>query len=157
MDENKKLCTILYAVFALASLIQFSSETMTIGTIALLIASFVASRKRKKTTGSIYESHFHWLDRTFWIGGGIYFPILTLLGIPFLWSNSDLDQVMSAVENGASTEELQSIFMASNGSTLINTSLVMYTPFLVWWLRRCWRGYKHLKNDEPVPNVMSWL
>ncbi|MGU3496941.1 DUF4870 family protein [Xanthobacteraceae bacterium A53D] len=56
--------------------------------ITMLVGLIVAYMKRGDAAGTIYESHFTWLIRTFWIGliVGIigFFTSFILIGVPIL-------------------------------------------------------------------------
>lgn len=156
-QDFKKLCTWLYGIYAGSIFMQFSMEAAAVGSIAIIIALIIAYRKRKISGGGIYESHFHWLIRTFWVGGSVYLPIITVAAAVAAYFMVDMSVLAQSMDYGASEEELKALFMKENGGVLTIITLSSMGPFIAWWLSRCWRGYKFLKNGQPVPNVMSWL
>ncbi|HYD17377.1 MAG TPA: hypothetical protein VEF76_02730, partial [Patescibacteria group bacterium] len=68
--EHKKLCLMLYGVFALSLILQFINlATILLGSAAILAGVILAYVERKKAQGTIYGNHLQYLIRTFWIGG----------------------------------------------------------------------------------------
>jgi len=157
--DIKKLCALLYGIFALSALMQFSYLTMLVGAVALIAATGAAYAKRKEVAGTPFESHLTWLIRTFWIGTGVYLPVLTLTEAAIIYLAVDKDALMKRMTSGEITDpqQLADIFTVQYGTLMVWLTLGFTIPFLAWWLWRCWAGYKLLKDGKPVPKVMSWL
>lgn len=175
MTENtaskmSQTCTALYAVFAASLLMQVTPYTMVLGSIALLAALIMAYVAHAKAGGTIYASHLQWLVRTFWIGGGVYLPVLTVLASLAVMCVVDMTEVESAVKAAALEQHsgdqsdqqivvdavLQSI-MQKSGGTIILITLLFTLPVVGWWLWRCWKGYSLLQQGKPVEDVMRWV
>lgn len=163
-------CTMIYAVYAASMLMQLNPYTMIVGSIALLAAVVMAYVTRVKAGESFYASHMQWLIRTFWIGGAVYLPALTILAtiaVMFLVDMSELRAAVqaAALENPPGTESdssivvntvLQSV-MEENGSTIMLITVICTLPVFGWWLWRCWQGYSLLQQGKPVDNVTRWV
>jgi uncharacterized membrane protein len=159
MMDLKKTCLGLYAAFAVSALMQFSFITILIGCAVMLAALVVAYARREAARDTIYESHLAWLIRTFWIGSGVYLPVLTL-GLCFaMVATLDFSSLMTRVANGEITDPvmMQEVLKAEYGGQLVVLTLIFTLPFLGWWLWRCYAGWKALKAGEPVRNPKSWL
>jgi uncharacterized membrane protein len=160
--DLRKLCALLYGVFALAALMQFSFFTMFIGMIVMLVAVGIAYAKRKEAAGTAYESHLRWLIRTFWIGGGVYLPVATVVEsifLFFMFMRSDTDALMQKINSGQLNDprDMEAFLISQYGHTLLWMTLVFTLPFLAWWLWRCWSGYRLLKEGKSIPDPESWL
>lgn len=157
--EIEKLCFMLYGIFAAGLVMQFINlTTIVLGSAAVLAGIILAYIERRKTRGTVYENHLQWLIRTFWIGGGIYLPVLTLAGIITLMLTIDRSALTSAFSTGEGTVEGAVQEMMRQNSSLIYITMLGYTaPFGIWWLWRCWYGYKRLKDKKPIPNAQSWI
>ena len=158
-DENAKLCKMLYGIFAFSMVLQFIDVlTIILGTAAITAGIILAYMERKKATGTLYENHLHWLIRTFWIGGAVYMPITTVLGstaLIFLLDRSPIQEAMSTGDTDLQTAI--HAMLLKNHDLMYHTMLAFTLPFAVWWMWRCWYGYKRFKAGKTVPNVMSWF
>lgn len=159
--EHKKLhdiCHCLYWIYAVSMLMQFSLITMIVASLALIIALIITYAMRKKSVDTIYHSHIQWMLRTFWIGGGVYLPILTLIGFCIVYPQIDYTKLYDAMSSGQITDpvQLSHMLVEENKNLMIISLLVTTVPFGIWWLYRCWKGYKALKAGKAVENVMSW-
>lgn len=153
------LCTLFYGLYAAGMIMQFAPQTFIIGSIGMLVAIILVYTQRDRHSGTIYESHIRWLIRTFWIGGGVYLPILTIMASAFLYWEMDytfLQGVMTE-QNTPSADEVDKLFWQANGQLITITSYCALVPAATWWLWRCGKGYQHLKNRTVVPNIMSWI
>jgi uncharacterized membrane protein len=172
-DDAAKMsqtCSALYAVYAASMLMQLTPYTMLAGSAALLGAVVMAYITRGKAGDTFYESHMQWLIRTFWIGGVVYMPILTILASITVMFVVDLSEVKSAVQAAALEQHpggesdssivvntvLQSV-MDRSGSTIMLIAVLFTLPVFGWWLWRCWKGYSLLKQGKPVTDVMRWV
>lgn len=158
-NESEKLCLLLYGIFAASLVMQFINlVTILLGSAAILAGIILTYLERKKARGTVYENHFQWLIRTFWIGGGVYLPVLTVAGIATLMTTMDRSALTSAFSTGEGTIEGAVQEMMRQNSDLMYYTMLGYTaPFGLWWLWRCWYGYKRLKEKKPIPNPQSWI
>jgi uncharacterized membrane protein len=168
----KQLTALLYGIYAVGAVMQFSYTTLLEGSFALVMATVILYMKRKETAGTPYETHFTWLLRTFWIGGGVYLPVLSLIGTAFMYPKIDFDVlaqrmmeqgVPEALSSGDSAqieamgEKYMAVLNADYGHLLYMVTLAVSMPFIAWWLWRCWKGIAALRAGKPVDKVMSWV
>lgn len=162
METDKSLailCKYLYIIYALTMLMQMAYQTMLFGMLAMLAAVIMTYAKRSAAKGTVYETHFQWMLRTFWIGGGVYLPLVTLIGFCIIYPSIDLEKLQNAILSGEVTDTTQiaDMVMQDNRALMWTAMLGTMGPFLLWWLWRCWKGYKALQAGKPIDKVMSWL
>jgi uncharacterized membrane protein len=157
--DLKKLCLILYGVWVGSFLLLFGGPTMGLGTVAMLAGAGVAYAKRKEAAGTPFESHLTWLIRTFWIGTGVYLPVLMTVAMIAIWTQVDIPTLSEQVATGAvgSPEQLQKVLVMQYGPLMLALTIFLVLPFVGWWLWRCQRGYALAKEEKPVEKVKSWL
>jgi uncharacterized membrane protein len=155
----RNLCLSLYLIYAVSMLMQLVPVTILPGSFLIIAALIAAYARRERAKGTVFESHLQWLIRTFWIGGGIYMPVLTLAAFCFAWSRFDMGAVQNAIEGGAvnDTDALIRMVLEKNETLLFQVGLIITLPVAIWWIARCWRGWLFLKANEPMPDVMRWL
>ncbi len=162
-DREKKLRELvlyLYMVYATGFIMCFASFAMaSLGTIMGLIAIIVTYAKRNSAKGTIYESHFTWLVRTFWIGGAVFLPIATIIfTILFITMTDFMEFMQNSVTNlGSGTQQLSIEFVTRNLEKLNNIKLITMIPVLLWWLIRCYRGAKLAFKNKKINRDNSWL
>ncbi len=157
--EQLKLCRMLYGIFAASMVLQFINlTTILLGTAALTAGIILAYLERKKAKGTLYANHLQWLIRTFWIGGAVYAPILSVLVTGVLVWKMNMAAMAEAFSTGEGTMEkaIQDV-MAANHTLIVTTSLLCFAPFVIWWFWRCYYGWKRLALGKGIPNVMSWI
>ena len=157
--DIKQLCTTLYIIFALSSILQFSEITLIPGILALLIAYALVVMKKKEAEGTPFASHFRWLARTFWIGAGVIVPVAIVLAMVLILTLTDIATVTNAMRSDDPDMMMTGMqsYIEGNMTKIWFITFVTMAPTTVWWLRRCWVGYKLAKEDKPVENVTSWL
>ena len=159
--EMPKLCRMLYGIFAFSLVLQFGNMwSALVGSLAVIAGIILVYMERKKARGSLYENHLHWLVRTFWIGGAVYMPVVTVLGSIVFLTMADTTVLMQSVnspELQVNAQDLAQKFITTNMGLLRWTMLGFMAPFGIWWLWRCWYGFKRLSEGKPIPNVMSWF
>lgn len=160
-NDFPRLCKMLYIVFAVSLVLQFfNAYTIVLGSVAVIAGVIVSYLERKKAAGTVYANHLTWLIRTFWIGGSVYLPVVTVLGslaILFITDHSSIDQALSNPDAGTTAESIAHQFVAANALRMEITMFLFTAPFGAWWLWRCWYGYKRLTRNMAIPNVMRWL
>lgn len=153
-----KLCMGLYIVYGLSCVMQFSPMAILVASITLLAAVIVAHIGRAKAPGTFYETHFQWLVRTFWIGGAVYMPVMTVVAAIVIFSELDQTAVKAAVENGEeSIEALTDILLRENKGLLSAVYFSLFLPFTGWWVYRCVSGVRRLMKGEAVPDPERWI
>lgn len=157
--EQLKLCKLLYGIYAGSLLLQFINlTTILLGSAALMAGIILAYLERKKAKGTLYANHLQWLIRTFWIGGAVYVPVLSVILTGILVWKMDMAAMAEAFSTGEGTMDvaIQKVLVA-NQTLMLTSSLIVFAPFIVWWFWRCWYGWKRLSIRKPIPNVMSWI
>lgn len=162
MNDDKKgmyrLCMGLYAVYGLSCVMQFSPLVVLAATAALTVAIVVAHVARRRAKDTIYESHLQWLVRTFWIGGAVYLPVMTVAAAVIIFSEVDHTAVRAAAEAGeTSVEALMTILVTENRSVFTMVYFSLFLPFTGWWIYRCVSGVLRLKKGEAVPDPERWI
>lgn len=176
--ERLKLCEMLYGVYFAAIFMHMASMLMLYGIyaapafvqiiLALLIVLslsavtagiILAHMEVRKAALTLAGNHLHWLIRTFWIGAGVYLPVLTILSattLLFVMNWEVLAESYSTGEKPALQQAIENL--AQQNNTVMVTTMLLYTlPFAAWWVWRCWYGYRRLKDGKQIPNPESWL
>jgi len=158
IKDLTRLCAALYIGNILAALSQFSVYISAFGMAAVLCITVYAYIKRAELKGTLFETHFHWMIRSFWIGGAVYLPILTVLGTAYFLSNADLTKMADAAWEGEKNRlYLMSLMYESNADLMNRMMLVSTAFFSAWWAWRMLRGLFFLRKQQPVASVNSWL
>lgn len=161
-NENKNLgtlCKYLYGIYALTMLLQMSIDTILVGLLGMVVALVLTYVKQPAAKGTIYETHLRWMLRTFWIGGGVYLPVMTLAGFAVFYPSINIAPLQDAMYAGEITDpqQIYDLLLRDNKMLIWGTAFATMGPIMAWWLWRSWKGYKALKDGKPVENVMSWL
>ncbi len=160
-EQLKHNCTMIYALYALSSILQFHETTLIPGLLTIIVAfALNVSKNTKKTAeGTIFESHLQWAFRTFWIGSLVLLPIAVAISTGLILAFTSVSSIASpdVVENSQALMNAIHTFLNDDIATVTLLSLITMAPLLVWWLRRCWIGYKALQADKPIENITSWL
>lgn len=157
--ERTKLCLMLYGIFAGSLVLQFINLwTIVLGSAAVIAGIIICYTERKKAYGTLTGNHLQWLIRTFWIGGAVYLPIFTVISTLAMFFFIDWTPMKDALATGEGDIQtaIQALLM-HNQKVIYLVTLVATSPFSIWWLWRCWYGYKRLKAGKPIPNVTSWI
>lgn len=157
--EKTKLCLMLYIIFGVSMLLQFIHIwTAALGSAAVLAGIIMVYVERKKTYGSLVGNHLQWLTRTFWIGGAVYLPIMTVIGTGVTFFLLDFEPLRETMATGeAKMDQLLQTLLSSNQKLIYLCFLGTSVPFALWWWWRCWYGYARLKKGLPIPNATSWF
>jgi len=159
MPDYKKLCITLYGVYALSAVLQFFFETVLLGILALVIAYILTVINGARAKDTIYDSHFQWLSRTFWIGGGVIVPAAAVIAAILIWNLTDIASLTSSISGDYPVAMMSGIqsYMDNNMTKVSLITMATVVPTAIWWIRRCWVGYALVKAGKPVENVKSWL
>jgi uncharacterized membrane protein len=174
--SNPKLaqnCLALYGVYGASMVLALLPVPLMIGlsTILMLGAIVMAYVWHGKAGEGVLETHFHWLIRTFWIGGAVYLPVLTILACITVISIVDMTELHEAIRTAAlenapgSPADDQSIVINTvlktvwdqHGGMIMAITGAFTLPFVIWWFWRCIKGFRLLKAGKPVENVTRWL
>ena len=153
------LCKYSYIIFAISGLMQFSITLMLLGMLAMTISLILLYAQRAEVRDTPLESHFQWLIRTFWIGGGVYLPVVTVIAFCIIYPNLDISLLYDAIASGqvTSIEEMGDAVMSQNKWLFTGVFAALGLPFIAWWLYRCWKGYRLLEQQKSIVNATSWL
>jgi uncharacterized membrane protein len=157
--DLKQICVFIYGTYAASVLLQLHEATMTLGIIATMIAVGLTYLQKKPAMGTIYQSHVHFMIRTFWIGTGVYFPIALAVATALIFSFTNMDTLRTAFSSGDPTASMTAIdhYMTANYGRISVITTLSLLPVILWWLMRCWNGYKTLKEGKTVSHPLSWL
>jgi uncharacterized membrane protein len=157
--KNRQLCMTLYGLYVAGVLLQFTTPLLvTLGALFMTIVLILAYSKRKETRGTLFESHFHWMIRTFWIGTGIFLPIIFVLSMVAMWFGTNWEPLAAAMSTGdpGALSEAAGTYMKDNELRLLLITFGSMLPAALWWINRCWVGYKRLKDSLPIENPQAW-
>ncbi len=154
-----QLCRYLYGIFALTMILQMVPQTLLIGFVGMVCALIMTYSKQEVAKNTVYESHFQWMLRTFWIGLGVYVPVMIIVAAIIILPTLDYAAMSDALLSGAvqDEEQLLAMMMKDKGPLMMGTAVATMGPCIIWWLWRCWKGYKALGEAKPVENVSSWI
>lgn len=155
----RKLCMMLYGIYALSVVLQFAEETLLIGLIALIIAYVLTKARHAAAQGTPYASHLRWMLRTFWIGTGVIVPVAVIIATGLILTFTDIATIVPAMNNDDPGDIMGGVqaYMDKNLQKISLITFLTLAPTVIWWLRRCWVGYALAKNEKPVENVTTWL
>lgn len=158
MDHNKN-CTYLYAAFAASGCLQAVGPTLILGLFIVTACIVAAYLARRKARGTLFENHYTWLIRTFWIGTGVWMPLFAVVGAAALFSRINVDSVFSAIGRGEieNPGDMGRLLMSVQGQEALYVTIACTVPFLAWWLSRCWRGYAALRETRTLIDVNRWI
>jgi uncharacterized membrane protein len=158
VKDMVNLCTTLYICNIIAALTQFNLYTSAFGIVVALCILIFAYIKRAELKETLFESHFHWMIRSFWIGGSVYLPIVTIIGTAYFLYSADLSKVVEASMEGEKDQTyLMALLYESNAELLYNMMFVTVSLFAIWWTWRMLRGLLFIRKQQPVTKVNSWL
>lgn len=157
--SQTKLALNLYTILAISMIMQVTFITMLVGGLAMLIVVAIANAQRKRRAGHWLESHYTWMIRTFWIGAGVYLPILSLLGFLYVWNNVDINELQNTMLSGEVSDPnaMMATITEKAEKPMMLSAIVVSVPMFSWWIWRCWRGVKALRDHEAIKDVKSWI
>jgi len=158
VKDMVNLCTALYICNIIAALTQLNLYASAFGIAGALCILVYAYIKRAELKGTLFESHFHWMIRSFWIGGSVYLPIVTIIGTGYFLYSADLVKVIEATSEGEKSRTyLMELLYDSNAALLNNMRLTTVGLFVIWWTWRMLRGLAFIRRQQPVSKADSWL
>lgn len=158
-EKNKQLCMVLYGLYVAGILLQFTTPLLVaLGGLFLTIVVILAYTKKKELRGTPFESHFHWMIRTFWIGTGIFLPVIFVLSMVAMWFGTNWESLANAMSMGdpGAMSEAANTYMKENEVRLLLITFGSMLPAAIWWINRCWLGYKRVKDILPIENPKAW-
>jgi uncharacterized membrane protein len=156
--EARQIAYCIYAVLIFGMAAQFNVYTFVPGTVALICAIIYAHLQRKELYGTLFENHYRWMTRSFWIGGAVYLPIATICMSTYQIMNLDMTDMFRAMYDGEEDPlKLGQVLLNTNATMILNSTLLLGAVFALWWWARCLTGIYYLRRGSPLPNVMRWL
>lgn len=156
--EMTSITYAIYGILALGMLMQFTLYTFLPGSVAVICAVVYAYIKRKELKDTLFESHYQWMTRTFWIGGAVYLPVATILLSIYQLFAMDMTPLFAAMREGDhDVQSLMGMLYENNSRMIFISSVSVLGVFAVWWWWRCLRGFLLLRKGLPLPNVMRWF
>jgi uncharacterized membrane protein len=156
----RKSCMTLYGLFAASYPLQFFEQTLALGIALLVIAYYLMRSKRTAAKETRYQSHLQWMNRTFWMGTAVLTPLALILSAVILFTFTDVPSSimnMAPDQDPAATMDKINSLVKSSTPKVMGITIASFIPVVIWWLRRCWVGYRQAKNNQPIENVTSWL
>ena len=148
----------MYVVMILGMAAQFNIYTLAPGSVALIAAVVYAHIQRKELYGTLFENHYRWMTRSFWIGGAVYLPIATVILFIYQMIKMDMtDMFRGLYEGERDPVKLVELLLEKNDAMFLNSAMVIGVAFVLWWWGRCLTGLYYLRRGIPLPNVMRWL
>ncbi len=156
----------LYFFFALSMGCMWVPHMLPVfaGSVLLLVGAVKCYKRRKLVPDTVYENHYQWLIRTFWIGTAVVMPLATIAATIYIFKNSDLAYLQRLFYMGGAAnfdaswyrEALRTYY--ADHTKMILTAVIPAGGFvLFWWFGRLIKGYKRLKMNMHLPFVTSWL
>jgi uncharacterized membrane protein len=156
--EMQSIAYVIYAVYVLGMLAQFSLFTFLPGCAAIMCAAGYAHIKRVELKDTIFENHYRWLTRTFWIGGAVLMPAATVVLSIYQIYMIDMTPLYNAMREGEhDVQKLMELLYENNMRVIFVSFVVTLSLFTIWWLGRCLRGVWYLRKMQAVPDVTRWL
>lgn len=156
--EARRIAYVIYAILIIGMAAQFSLYTFAPGTVAVVCAIIYAYIQRKELYGTLFENHYRWITRSFWIGGAVYLPIATVLMVIYQMIRMDMTEMFRAMYEGEKdTLRLAEILIDSNAQMLLYSAAFVGFAFAIWWWARCFVGLYYLRRGSPLPKVTRWL
>ena len=161
-DKNYHRARNVYTLFAIGAACCFSGFSLLVllGTVAVIFGIFMAYSGRRYGDERFIVSHNDWQIRTFWIGNLVIIPLAMIAHIILLYQFTDIESVYNAMltENmsGFNIIEIQNqiiAFTRQNIWTLTLIKCATYGLALIWWLLRCFGGYRRLINRLPAAHT----
>lgn len=158
--KTRELLLYLYMVYATAFTMCFANFVFaSLGTILGLIAIIITYNKRKTAKDTIYESHFTWLIRTFWVGGSLLLPIATILFTILIVALTDLIPMLQDAVNAGETNaaKITSEYAAKNWSKIRLFQFITILPILIWWIARCIKGARLAFKSKEIEKPKAFI
>lgn len=160
--DLRNFCIMLYGIYAVSIVLGGMGPTVLIvllGLLLVIIAYILMRSKREAAKDTPFASHLRWMNRTFWIGTGIIFPMALIISSFLIWTFTDLASVTDSLMQGDPDAMMGTIqsYVENSQTKAFMIGIVTMLPAVIWWLHRCWIGYTLARDGKPVENVTSWL
>jgi len=167
--DLKKTCAALYVVYLVDGGAGDAAGAL-IGSL-LIIAGCGRYAKRDAAKETPLKAISAGLIRTFWIGGGVYIPVLTLIAtgactrssITTSWPEDGRCRCrcgcLQLGRSGASAgggEPVHGVLMQVYGPLMHQATLAVSAPFLLWWSRACGVVCR-AQAGKPISTAESWI
>lgn len=157
-DKDVAIIKAIYVIYAIALLLFWLPYgfAMIASFLLLTIGIILPYSYIKKTDNDIYNSHYRWQIRSFWIANVLLFPIAILIMVVVVISYGDMGAFANLTTN-LDAENAVKQFISDNFKLLITTMFATFVPAMIWWYGRIYIGYKNIKSKIAIPNPTSWL
>ena len=147
---------ILYVLGGVCAFVPFGFISV-FGVFCLLAGGIMAYYFKSLTneTDLVYREQSRWLIRTFWLANLVAFPLAAIVNVLLVMQFTEFDEIiMSGISGGYGTDMSSAYndvvnFQQNQMGTLFLITLVSYGPLLLWWLHRCQKGWRALKQGTP--------
>lgn len=153
-------CGFLYVAYAIGGIASLFPSAMMIASLFLFVILMLTYIKRPhKDAPGVIATHYRWLLRTFWLGMGIYFPVVTVLGMVMAAPAVDTTALMQAMVEGkvSTQQEMSDLLMAQQPASTKIILIVLGSVFGAWWLWRCGYGLRQLWLGQAIDRPARWL
>jgi len=136
-----------YAMLFAGLLMQYSGIDIVLlsGGAVMTLGIIIVYWKRRTVRDSYLESHYHYLVRTFWIGG-LILCLGMLTSVSMLLGEMDINTLASAGEHPQHFNDVVQDLIADKKIALFLPQL----PGILWWSWRCIKGMRTLKANQPI-------
>ncbi len=158
----------IYSLAAATALAQYAVTpgTFLFGLFLLWASIFLLRRQKKTAQGTVFESHAKWIGRTLYIGCVYLLPAAALVMFFFIFKYAHLTDlqrdiarniVTGSIVTPADIERMVRNYFHQYGALISRIAYLSITPPILWWLWRCWTGFRHAAKSEPMNKPMAFL
>ena len=155
--EQRIFSMIIYILAAVGAVAQYA-ETLAMnvaGFVILALTGFMLKAQRLTAQGTVYASHVIWVQRTMSIATNFLLPVSIAVILYLVYKETDIRAVKSSFEAGESRNLAEKIslvrsYIARNEAKIDPIVTWSITPPILWWVNRCWYGYRRAKKSEPI-------
>ncbi|MFH1158182.1 MAG: hypothetical protein V1721_04770 [Pseudomonadota bacterium] len=146
----------LYIISAISAIAQFFPATVLPGLFFLVIAFFMTKAQRMTAKDTIYASHVEWTARTLSIGTFILFPLAMGIAVYFLWKSTDIEALKATIVVKADDDDPSALmnfitgYIEGNIPRVADVTMKSLALPILWWVRRCWVGFRYAKESLPI-------
>ncbi len=167
-DRQRSQFMLIYALAAAGAVAQYAVtlETILLGCVLLWVCVLLLNRQKKAAQGTAFESHAKWITRTLYIGSVYLLPVATVIIFYFIYKDTHLaalqQNIVMNITTGrittlAGLERIVQNYIHQYGGTILRITYICITPPILWWLWRCWTGFRRAAKSEPMNKPMAFL
>lgn len=154
--ELRAFSMMIYIISGISAIAQFFSITVLPGLCFLVLAFFMVKAQRITAKNTIYASHVEWTARTLSIGTFVLFPLALCVAVYFLWKSTDIEALKATIVVKADDNDPSSLinfiteYIKGNTQRVADVTTKSLALPVLWWVRRCWVGYRCAKESLPI-------